>query len=69
MRVIWHNGNASVTAQLTPEYEFSHYIHEAPIGIWEMAFAFSNQEETAEGITPCTTWEQRDITLWTDLQN
>ncbi len=60
-RVIWHNGNSAVTAQLTDNLQFDNYIHDAPIGIWDMANAFTNLS--------IKDWIECDITLWTDLQN
>jgi hypothetical protein len=59
-RVIWYDGNQSITAQLTDDYEWGKAIHFAPIGVDDMSELFTN-----EGIND---WEKRSIELWKELE-
>lgn len=59
MRVIWHNRNQCHTSQLDQNYELDHFIHSAPISLWDMADAFTNKH--------IGDYSEREISVWKDL--
>ena len=60
MRVIWNDGNFTYTSKLNPDFTYDSEIHAAPIGLWDMAQAFSNK--------PINDWQKASITKWDELK-
>lgn len=60
-RVIWSTGNTCVTGQLDDGFMDHNYIHQAPIGLFEMSRSFTNAQ--------INDWQSRVVNqLWTELK-